>query len=129
MDWFAIKVDMLEWAGISRDLAHIYAGVAIQLGVAALLGRSLASIVPLGAVLALELVNEWYDVRHVGGFEAMTPQYWQAAYWDIGVTMALPVLLFLLSRFWPGLLVDPARSSSAEATTPEPKPDEPPQEE
>jgi len=119
MDWFAIKVDMLEWAGISRDLAHIYAGVAIQLGVAALLGRSLGSTIPLGAVLVLELVNEWYDVRHVGGFEAMKPQYWQAAYWDIGITMALPVLLFLLSRFWPTLLVDAGRPAA----------EEPPQEE
>jgi hypothetical protein len=106
MDWFSIKIAFIDWIGIERDLAHIYAGLLVQFAVAASLRRSVASIIPLMVLLGLELVNEWFDIGNVGGLDAMTPQFWFEAWYDLFNTMAAPLLLCCASRFTPWLLVD-----------------------
>ncbi|MEP0189433.1 MAG: hypothetical protein ABJ311_06480 [Erythrobacter sp.] len=105
MEWVHLKSDLLAATGLTNELAHVYLAVAIQLFIAWSTRLSVASAKPLAVVLALELVNEWFDVRHVGGFDAMQGHHWEGAIWDVVHTMAIPVLLFVLSRWAPDLLV------------------------
>lgn len=102
--WYSIKTAFLLDTGLSHDLAHVYAGVAIQLAVAFVCSRSVASAAPLAVLLILALTNEWFDLQHVGGLARMTERTWSEAARDIANTMSLPLILCLLSRFIPDLL-------------------------
>lgn len=115
MDWTALKHSFVDWAQIDHDILHVYVGVAVQLSVALLLRKSLASMLPLIVLIALEATNEWYDIRHVGGLSEMNPVLWQGTWYDVGNTLLLPVVFFCVSRFLPSLLVDQARLASPSA--------------
>jgi hypothetical protein len=100
VDTEAIKAAVAAWTELDRDALHIYAAVLIQLGSAALLGRTLASPWPWLIVLAFALGNEWLDVHRDDLVEA-----WEkaAALHDLWNTMLLPTLLLLVVRFVPRL--------------------------
>lgn len=119
MDFITLKTEFLNWSGAPRDLAHVYGGVLIQMAAAFLTRRSVASLLPLSGVLVLELLNEWFDVRHLGGWEALNPEQVNGVYWDIGLTMALPMMLFCVARFAPGLMVGKERLTAPANSQPE----------
>jgi len=103
MDWVGLK----GWAAdmtVAKDALHVYLGVAIQIGAAALLRRPLSHWAPWLVVLAAAFVNVVLDFYF--GEEA-TLQPWQidGARHDIVNTMVLPTLLLLLCRFAPRLFV------------------------
>jgi hypothetical protein len=102
IDWYQLKLFAEHSTGVSMDALHVVAGVILQLLVAALFKRSLASWLPLLAVLALEIVNEANDFR-VEIWPDPGMQFGEAAK-DVVLTMFVPVLLFLLARFRPKLL-------------------------
>ena len=59
MDWFEFKNWLELSTGLDRDSLHIYAGVGVQLAMAFLLRRSLASPIPWLFVVAVALANEY----------------------------------------------------------------------
>jgi cell shape-determining protein MreD len=100
VDSEAIKAAVAAWTGLERDALHIYAAIIIQLGSAALLRRTLASLWPWLFVLAFALTNEWLDMHRDDLVED-----WEkaAALHDLWNTMLLPTLLLLVVRFAPRL--------------------------
>jgi hypothetical protein len=101
MDWYAIKLAVVEQTALSRDALHIFAGVGGQMLVACVVGRGLGHPLPWLAVLAAELVNEYFDLTE-GDVWGDTPM-WPGTVRDILVTMAIPTLLLLLVRYAPGM--------------------------
>ena len=101
MDWEFVKNAISIWTGLERDALHIYAGILLQVGSAALLRRSLASPLPWLVVLVAALLNEALDIRRDGIFEE-----WERveAIHDLWNSMLVPTLLALLSRFAPRLM-------------------------
>lgn len=100
MDWEHVKATISLWTDLERDALHIYAALLVQIGAALLFRRSLASPLPLLAVLAAELLNEVLDTYRDHVAEA-----WEraAALHDIWNTMLFPTVLVLLVRFAPRL--------------------------
>lgn len=107
MEWIDLKHWLSDVTGLDNDALHIYAALFIQLGVAVLFRRSLASFGPWLAVLAALLVNEWLDIYLPEG----PIEQWQidGGIQDLWNTMLLPTILLLLARFAPGVLAGPAR--------------------
>jgi len=104
MDWYSIKLLVVEQTALSRDALHILFGAAGQILVAFVIRRSLAHPVPWLAVLIGQCANEFYDLaREEWSDRAM----WPGSVRDLLVTMAIPTALLLLTRFAPGLFVSP----------------------
>lgn len=101
--WFESKTFIEHSISFADDALHIWAGVAIQLVVALVLRRSIASIWPLVAVMVLELANEAVDLW-VERWPDLSEQLGEG-FKDVLLTMALPVVLCLVARFLPALLV------------------------
>lgn len=102
IDWYQLKLFAEHSTGVSMDALHVIAGVVLQLLMAALFKRSLASWLPLLAVLALEVVNEANDFR-VEIWPDPGMQFGEAAK-DVVLTMFVPTLIFLVARYRPKLL-------------------------
>ncbi len=113
MNWFKAKTFAEHMIGFSHDAVHVVAGVCLQLLIAALLKTSARSIWPWATVLALELVNEWSDMR----VEAWPdqPMQWGEGAKDVLLTMGLPTLILALARFSPHLLGASAPAPSEES--------------
>ena len=101
--WHDLKTFVEHSIGFNHDALHVLAGAIVQLLAAFLLRTSLRDVRPLLAVLALELLNEWHDLR-VETWPDMGMQLGEGAK-DILLTMSLPLLLLILARKCPGLLV------------------------
>ncbi len=99
IEWFQLKTFVEHAISFSDDALHIFAGVLVQLAVAALLRRSLASWWPWVAALALELGNEWVDLA-IERWPVPAEQYGEGMR-DIILTMAVPTLLLLIARLRP----------------------------
>jgi hypothetical protein len=81
---------------------HVVAGVVIQLLAAMLLRRSVGAWAPWLVVLCLAILNEGIDLW-IEQWPDLAIQYGESAK-DILLSMALPTLLMLVSRFRPQLL-------------------------
>jgi hypothetical protein len=112
-DWHQVKAWLEHAVGLNMDALHVYVGLAILLLTALVLRRPLKSPIPWLVLLALELANEYYD---------WTYEIWpgpdraiQAAEGvrDIWNTMAVPTLLLVASRWFPGLFIGRRRRGSA----------------
>jgi hypothetical protein len=91
-DYLAWKAALGESTGMSENLIHVHAGLAIFVLTALLLRRRMRSWVPLAVVVALALLNELVD-------------YSEGALWELGSssldffnTVLWPTVLFLLAR-------------------------------
>ena len=104
MNWIELKDYLSQITDLDQDALHIYAAVLIQIGAAALLRRSLASILPWLAVWAVLLVNEavdlWLPGERIGQWQVT------GGIQDSWNTMALPTLLWLLAHYAPALMSD-----------------------
>jgi len=110
MYWIEIK-DWLELSsGLDRDSLHIYAGVGIQLFVALIFRRSLASPIPWLLVVVAALANEYFDYSLVPDRVNGDPRYLDEAFRDIWNTLLLPSLFLAIARFWPAWLTGRART-------------------
>ena len=101
-DWYQFKLFAAHLGGFSMDSLHVVVEVALQLGSAALLRRSLAQWWPWLTVLGLELLNEANDLL-VEQWPDPGMQWGEGAR-DLLLTMALPTLLLLVARRQPSLL-------------------------
>lgn len=93
----ALKTQLSELLGITRDALHIHIGLAIFLAVALVFRRSLASWIPWLALLAFELANELMDIFHMHegaiGFELGDSLK------DILNTMFWPSVVLIVARW------------------------------
>ncbi|MBN9317264.1 MAG: hypothetical protein J0I99_16090 [Devosia sp.] len=92
----ALKTELSELLGITKDALHIHIGLAIFLGVALVFRRSLASWIPWLALLAFELANELMDIFHLH----------KGA---IGFEMGDSLKDILNTMFWPTVVLIAAR--------------------
>lgn len=63
----ALKTQLSELLGITKDALHIHIGLAIFLVAALVFRRSLSSWVPWLCLLAFEIANELMDAFHLHG--------------------------------------------------------------
>ena len=102
MDWYQMKMVALEATGLSRDALHILFGTGGLLLAAMVLRRTLASPLPWLCVLVAEALNEIWDLNYE---EWLDRPMWPESVQDLWVTMLIPTLLLIVSRYFPGLLV------------------------
>lgn len=98
MSWFQeTKLWLVASLGLPRDALHIYAGLIVFLGFAALFRLPLRDWRPLGATLFVALAGEAWDLFDArGGIGA--PEL--AKSWhDLWNTMLWPCALFALARW------------------------------
>ncbi|WP_373491976.1 hypothetical protein [Parasphingorhabdus sp.] len=110
MDWFEIKNWLELSTGLDRDSLHIYAGVGVQLFVALILRRSLASPVPWLFVVVAALANEYYDYMGLPESFGDAPKFFDEAVSDVWNTLLLPSLFLVIARFWPTWLTGKANT-------------------
>ena len=88
---FGVK-DTIRMSGVPDNLLHVLIGCALLVLIAAALRRPLSCWIPLASVAAIELLNECADrVRWDSWLGWGTPL-------DIALTLALPLLLFLIAN-------------------------------
>lgn len=102
ISWYQLKLFVAHASGISMDAWHILVGVIAFLALARLLDSNVARPLPWLALLAVELINEAYDI-HVERWPNLGSQLGEGAK-DILLTMALPTLIAIVGRYWPRLL-------------------------
>jgi hypothetical protein len=78
-------------------LVHVWAGMIIWLGVAVVLRRPLASVVPLAAVVLAEGGNEVIDYIHGGNWTAWdtVQDVFFTLFWPFAVSLAMRVCRWL----------------------------------
>lgn len=91
------KMWLVAQTGLPRDALHIYAGLFILLGFAALFRLSLRDWRPIVAVLAVTLAGEAWDL--VDTNRRGRALAWANSWHDLWNTMLWPTILFLLARF------------------------------
>ena len=102
---FANQKMLLEHSiGFHNDALHVFAGAAIQIAAAFILRRTLADLLPVGAVVILELGNEANDL--LAAIWPIPAMQLGEAIKDMFLTVALPMVLFCLARWYPRLLSD-----------------------
>lgn len=104
-DIVILKDWAVETTGLDRDALHIYVALLIQVIVALPMRRRMASFFPVFVVICAILLNEWADLQLLPQDKPFPQANIDAAVQDLVNSILLPVLLFLLSRFWPGLLL------------------------
>ena len=93
----AMKLVIVSTTGLSKDALHIYIGLSTQLLAAAILRKSVRSIVPWLLVLVIattgELIDLHDDIASLGHWR------WGASLHDILNTIFWPTVLLALARF------------------------------
>tara|TARA_R110001606_G_scaffold301067_3_gene448742 strand:- start:2837 stop:3187 length:351 start_codon:yes stop_codon:yes gene_type:complete len=101
MHWSELKNWLELSTGLDRDSLHIYAGIGVQLAVALILRRSIASPIPWLFVVIAALANEYYDYAYVPKASHGNQEYYDEAIRDIWNTLLLPTLFLMIARFRP----------------------------
>ena len=91
------KVALILWLDVSRDTLHVYAGLAVMLGVAAIFRLSLRDWRPLAAVAVAALAGEAWDL--IDDLRFGHKLDFDANWHDVSNTLFWPLILFLLARF------------------------------
>ena len=91
------KLWLVGTLGLSRDALHIYVGLAVFLGVAALFRLPLRDWRPLAAALLVALGGEVWDL--IDTYYAGRGLRWALAWHDLWNTMVWPCVLWALARW------------------------------
>lgn len=116
MEWYQFKLFLGHASGVDMATFHVLVGVPVQLTVALVLGLPVTRWIPWLAVLMLEIVNEWIDLR-VEKWPDPGMQYGNGVN-DILLTMLLPTLILAVGRLRPGILVEAVPRLSNEDSSP-----------
>jgi diacylglycerol kinase len=101
LDWYQVKLFLEHASGLSMDALHVLAGVVLLFASALLLRTAVNRPLPLLIVLVVEMINEASDLR-AERWPEFGMQLGEAAK-DMMLTMAVPVLIFLVARYRPSL--------------------------
>lgn len=105
--WHHGKGFIEQSVGFSHDAIHVLVGGIAPLLIAWASRRTVASWLPWLVVLVLILLNETADLTWQP-WPDLARQYGDSAK-DILLTMALPTVLMVTARRWPGVLARPDR--------------------
>jgi hypothetical protein len=91
------KLWLVETLGLPKDALHIYVGLILFLGTAALFRRPLRSPLPILVVILAALAGELWDIidTRAAGREI----FWARNWHDVWNTSFWPMVLYLLARF------------------------------
>ena len=107
--WIGYKIWLIEKMGLTNDVLHLHASLAILFLSALLLRRRADSIICWLIVLVAELFNEYADLRGQAPGEASI----DASLHDIYITMIWPTIIVLF-----GWLLFPRRKTEKPQPTP-----------
>lgn len=93
------KIWLVYTLGLSKDALHIYVGMIVYLGTAALFRLPLRDFRPWLAVLLAALAGEAWDIYDTAAIAA--PQDYPANWHDIWNTLFWPTAILLLARYTP----------------------------
>jgi cell shape-determining protein MreD len=93
----ALKTELSDLLGISKDALHIHLGLGIFLIAALVFRRSLASWVPWLVLLAFELVNELIDIFHL--HQGTISFDFAGSLKDVLNTMFWPTVVLVVARW------------------------------
>ena len=93
----SLKIGALGSLGVSKDAAHVYVGLIVFLGTAAIFRRSIRAWLPWCAVLGVALFAEALDARDDIS-ELGRWRVWASMH-DVVNTLFWPTVLFFLARF------------------------------
>lgn len=91
------KLWLVTSLGMPRDALHIYVGLIVFLGFAALFRLPLRDWRPLGAALFVALAGEVWDL--IDQNRAGRPFYWARSWHDLWNTLLWPLVLHALARW------------------------------
>ena len=92
----SIKLAIVDLTGLSKDALHVYVGLAIFLGVAAISRKPLRSIVPWLAVVVVALAGEVVDM--IDNLSTLGRWRWDASLHDVLNALFWPTVIWLLGR-------------------------------
>jgi hypothetical protein len=92
-----LKLHLLDVTGLGRDALHVYAGMAMFIGVRLVWRWRGGWMLAWLAALAVALGVEWMDIRAEG--QAGVPQPEPAHWHDVWNTMVWPTVLLLVGRW------------------------------
>ena len=113
MDWMAIKTAVAGASDISRDALHLLGGVGGHLILVIVLRSWTGALLPFGLVLVAAMLNEYYDLTIEPWTGPERGRQWAESVKDLLLTMAVPLVLLLLSRFAPRRLTRLERPQGA----------------
>ena len=99
--WGQAKTFIERLVGVGNDALHVLIGALLIFVFAAAMRTTVRDVRPGIAVFLLALLNEWHDLR-AETWPNRSMQYGEGAK-DILLTVAVPALLLVLARLWPGL--------------------------
>ena len=102
LDWYQVKLFFQHASGMSMDALHVIAGVVLLFAAAWILRSSVARPLPLLIVCLVAALNEASDFR-AEIWPEFGMQAGEAAK-DLLLTLAVPLLIFLVARYRPKLL-------------------------
>ena len=91
------KLWLVAMLGLPKDALHIYVGLILFLGTAALFRRPLRSPLPILVVILAALAGETWDI--IDTLNAGRTIYWARNWHDVWNTGFWPLTLYLLARF------------------------------
>jgi hypothetical protein len=91
------KLSLVGTLGLPKDALHIYVGLILFLGTAALFRRPLRSPLPILVVILAALAGELWDIidTRAAGRDIVWARNWH----DVWNTSFWPMALYLLARF------------------------------
>jgi hypothetical protein len=92
-----LKLQLIEATGLGRDALHVYAGLAMFIGVRLVWRWRGGWVLAWLAALAVALGVEWLDIKAYG--QVGTPQPEPENWHDIWNTMVWPTVLLLVGRW------------------------------
>lgn len=93
------KIWLMETTGLARDALHVYVGLAIFFGIAALFRLPLRDIRPLVAVILVAAIGEAWDIYTTG--QIGSPQVYAGNWHDLWNSAFWPLVIFALARWTP----------------------------
>lgn len=119
MDWIEIKEAVSDATAFSRDTLHILIGCGAHLGVVLIFRTWIGALWPVLLLTLAGLANEYGDLTSDYWTNGLRKYQWLESAKDMVLTIAIPLLLVLLSRVAPNRFRRPEP-----APTPAPAPSE-----
>lgn len=99
MDYYiSLKILVEQYSGLERDALHVHAALFLYLLAMVVFRQTRRSRFPWLFVLAVEVVNEYFDIRNAAA-SGDPDVAWSESLKDIWNTMLWPTVLLLIGRY------------------------------